>query len=165
MFRVMRSSIALGVVLGLAGCGDGGSQNPSPMSGPSAPTAPAPITPPAPPGTRVPVDWMEGYTLTAVSLSGVVYEMTPSGVTPVPGAVVYCERCGEITHTWATADANGFYRFPGDPATGGGIWLSPGQPTSIIARGVNFEPHPWLGRNLDVTITGDTPFDVELVRR
>ena len=56
---------------------------------------------------------MKGYTLTAASLSGVVYEMTPTGQAVIPGAVVYCERCGEITHTWATADANGFYRFPG----------------------------------------------------
>jgi hypothetical protein len=109
---------------------------------------------------------MAGYTLTAASLSGVIYESIPwLGKVPIPGAVVYCERCGEITHTWATADANGFYRFPGDLATGGGIWLSPGQPTSIIVRGVNFEQQPWFGRNLDVPITDDTRFDVELVRR
>jgi hypothetical protein len=84
---------------------------------------------------------------------------------PIPGAVVYCERCGEITHTWATADANGFYRFPGDPATGGGVWLHPGQPTAIIVAGVNFEEGTWLRRNLAVPMTGDTRFDVELVRR
>jgi hypothetical protein len=99
------------------------------------------------------------------ALSGVIYESTPTGHAPIPFAVVYCERCGEITHTWATADANGFYRFPGDLATGGGIWLSPGQPTSIVVRGVNFDQQPWLGRNLDVPITGDTRFDAELVRR
>lgn len=141
-------------VLALSGCGGGDSL-----------TGPSPVPPQAVVPTNPASDWLNGYTLTAASLSGVVYEMTPTGQVPIPGAVVYCERCGEITHTWATADANGFYRFPGDLATGGGVWLSPGQPTSIIVRGVNFEQQTWLGRNLDVLITGDTRFDVELVRR
>jgi len=147
-------------VLALSGCGGGDS---SPMAvGPSL--VPPRVVVPSPP-VSTGADWLAGYTLTAASLSGVIYESTRTGHAPIPFAVVYCERCGEITHTWATADADGFYRFPGDLATGGGIWLSPGQPTSIIVRGVNFEQQPWLGRNLDVPITGDTRFDVELVRR
>jgi hypothetical protein len=127
----------------------------------SAPPLGVTLTPPM----IAPVDWMAGYTLAAVSLSGVIYESWMGRNVPIPYAVVYCERCGEITHTWATADANGFYRFPGELATGGGIWLSPGQPTAIPVGGVNFEPQPWLVRSLSLTITGDTRFDVELVRR
>ena len=146
-------------VLALSGCGGGDSL--------TMPVGPSPLLPQAVlPPISTSSGWMAGYTLTAASLSGVIYELTPAGYpAPIPFAVVYCERCGEITHTWATADADGFYRFPGDLATGGGIWLSPGQPTSIIVRGMNFEQQPWLGRNLDVLITGDTRFDVELVRR
>jgi hypothetical protein len=147
-------------VLALSGCG-GGDSSPLPV-GPSL-DVPRVFVPSPPPVAAV--DWMAGYTLTAASLSGLIYESTPTGRAPIPGAVVYCERCGEITHTWATADANGFYRFPGELTTGGGIWLSPGQPTPILVGGVNFEPQPWLGRSLSVTITGDTRVDVELVRR
>ena len=40
MVSVIRSGVALVVVLGLAGCGDGA--DPSPMSGPSAPTPTVP---------------------------------------------------------------------------------------------------------------------------
>jgi len=106
-----------------------------------------------------------GYTLTAANLSGVIYESTPTGHVPIPGAVVYCELCGEITHTWATADANGFYRFPGEIAKGGGVWLVPGQLTPILVREVGFEQQTFVGRSLNVLIAGDTRLDVELVRR
>lgn len=108
-------------VFALSGCG-GFESATTPMA-PSS-VSPQPVVATRPAGT----DWMAGYILTAASLSGVVSEMTPTGQATVPGAVVYCERCGEITHTWATADANGFYRFPGDLATGGGVWLFQGNP-------------------------------------
>jgi hypothetical protein len=48
---------------------------------------------------------------------------------------------------------------------GGGVWLSPGRPTLISVRGVNFEQQMWVARNVDVPMTGNTRFDVELVRR
>src|SRR5215207_11200614 len=118
----------LAAVFTLSACTGGGDSSPM-LVGPSP--APPVVFTPTPPVTA-PVDWMAGYTLTAASLSGVIYESWMGGKAPIPYAVVYCERCGEITHTWATADANGFYRFPGELATGGGIWLSPGQPTAII---------------------------------
>jgi hypothetical protein len=158
--RTLRQSSFLVLALALSGCGGADSS--------LMPVGPSPVPPqaavPSPP-VATGADWLAGYTLTAASLSGVIYASTFAGHAPIPFAVVYCERCGEITHTWAIADANGFYRFPGDLATGGGIWLAPGRPTSIIVRGMNFEQQPWLGRNLDVPITGDTRFDVELVPR
>jgi hypothetical protein len=104
-----------------------------------------------------------------VSLSGVVYELTPTGRRPIAGAFVYCELCGTETHTFATADENGFYHFSGDLETGGGVWLVPGVRTPIAVGLYNSDftdppgqPRPgWR----EVLITGDTRFDIELVRR
>jgi len=156
---LMQSSLVL--VLALSGCGGGDSS--------LMPAGPSPVPPqavvPLPPISTSPGSWLAGYTLTAVSLSGVIYESTPVGQMPIPGAVVYCELCGEITHTWATADANGFYLFPGDITKAGGVWLSPGRPTPILVRGVAFEERTWFGRSLLAIIDGDTTLDVELIRR
>lgn len=154
--RTLVSTGLLALALTCWGCGDdssGTGLQPTPV-------APQPIVPPRPVS-----DWLNGYTLSEASLSGLVYEMTAAGQVPIPGAVIYCERCGDITHTWATANADGVYRFPGDPATGGGVWLSPGQPTRIIVRGVNFEEQTWFGRSIDVLIAGDTSLDIVLIRR
>jgi hypothetical protein len=133
------------LVLGLGGCG-GPDASPTPL-------APSPLLS-FPPGT-----------LTGVSLSGVVYELTPTGRKPIARALVYCELCGKETHTFATADDEGFYQFSGDLATGGGVWLTPGVPTPIIVGFYNpdFEDPPGGWRN--VLINGDTRFDIELVRR
>ena len=148
------------LVLGLGGCG-----------GPDAsrtPLAPSPLPPqavvPVPPAASFPPG-----TLTGVSLSGVVYELTPTGRKPIARAIVYCELCSEETHALATADDNGFYNFSGDLATGGGVWLSPGVPTSILVGYYNpdFEDPPGLPRRgwREVQINGNTRFDIELVRR
>ena len=114
-----------------------------------------------------------GYTLIGVSLSGVVYESTATGRAPIAGAVVYCEPCGEQTHTFAYADDNGFYHFSGDLALGGGVWVVPGEPTPLALGYYNkdYEDPPGLppSRNgsgwREVLIDGDTRFDIELVRR
>jgi hypothetical protein len=108
-----------------------------------------------------------------VSLSGVVYELTATGRTPIAGATVYCEPCGAETHTFAYADDNGFYIFPGDLAQGGGVWMRRGVPTPIAVGYYNqeYEDPPGLPRHhmgpgwRDVLIDGDTRFDIELVRR
>ena len=105
------------------------------------------------------------YTLTAASLSGVIYESSARGNSPLAGAVIYCELCGEITHTWATTDVNGVYRFPGELANGGGVWLAPGKPTPIIVGGVGFDLQTWVRQDLNVLIAGDTRLDVVLLRR
>jgi hypothetical protein len=84
---------------------------------------------------------------------------------PIAGALVYCEPCGETTHTWATADPNGFYSFSGDLANGGGIWLSAGKRTAASARADGYyDPSGLLSRR-EVLIVGDTRLDFELVRR
>ena len=149
------------LVLGLGGCG-GPDASPTPLApSPLPPQAVVPVPPPAsfPPGT-----------LTGVSLSGVVYELTTTGRKPIAGALVYCELCGKETHTFATADDGGFYQFSGDLATGGGVWLASGVVTPLAVGGwfnKDFEDPPGQPRPgwRDVLITGDTRFDIELVRR
>ncbi len=155
------------MLLGLGLCGCGGSDSTAtpftPSARPPQAVAPAPAPRPSfPPGT-----------LRGVSLSGVVYELTPTGRTPIAAAVVYCELCGEETHTFATADGNGFYQFSGDLAKGGGVWVVPGVATPIAVGYYNkdYEDPPGLpamGHGpgwREVLIDGDTRFDIELVRR
>lgn len=162
-------TLALGGVMalafGLGGCG--GSDSPAtpltPSSSPPQAVVPAPAPRPSfPPGT-----------LRGVSLSGVVYELTPTGRRPIAAAVVYCELCGEETHTFATGNEDGFYHFSGDLAKGGGVWVVPGVPTPIAVGYYNkdYEDPPGLpamGHGpgwREVLIDGDTRFDIELVRR
>jgi len=83
---------------------------------------------------------------------------------PIAGARVYCELCGEGTHTFATADANGFYRFSGDLADGGGVWLSPGIRTPVLVLADGYADPPGLAGRY-VLINGDTRFDMQMVRR
>lgn len=155
----------VGLTVALSGCSGSGYV--------STPVAPSPVPTQAviAPPTSAPASWLAGYTLTGVSLSGVVYEETPTGRVGIGGAPVYCEMCGEITHTWAIADANGFYRFPGDLATGGGVWLRPGTRTVVMARTDGYQDPPGVPLMFngtgwrEVLIGGDTRFDIQLVRR
>ena len=68
-------------------------------------------------------------------------------------------------HTWATADANGFYSFSGDLANGGGVWLSAGLRTPVSVQANGYQDPPWLGSERYVLINGDTRFDMQLIRR
>ena len=69
-----------------------------------------------------------GYTLSNVTLSGVVFEETLNGRAPIEGVGVYCELCSEGTHTWASTDSNGFYKFTG-------VWTGPSHfPASLLIR-------------------------------
>lgn len=107
----MRNKTVVGIALlvlaqGVAGCSATDSSSIS--LGPSAVPPQAAPPPPRPPGS-----WPAG-TLTGVSIFGVVSESTPTSRVPIPGARVYCELCGTETHTFTTADASGFYIFPGD---------------------------------------------------
>ena len=168
----MRNQTVVGIALlvlaqGVAGCGGTDSS--------STPLGPSPVAPqaaPPPPGPQG--SWPAGYTLTGVSLSGVVYESTPTGRVPIPGVRVYCELCGTETHTFTTADASGLYIFPGDLASGGGVWLS-GGPTPVFVENNGYRDPlglpPFSGvcpsgfGCREVLINGDTRFDIELVRR
>jgi hypothetical protein len=167
----MRKRTLVGIALlvlaqGLSGCGG--------TDDAFTPVAPSPVPSQAARPTVRPGSWTDRYTLTAVSLSGVVYELTPTGRVPIAGARVYCELCGTETHTFASADANGFYIFPGDLASGGGVWLSTALTPIFVENSGYRDPiglPPFSGvcppgfSCREVLIDGDTRFDIELVRR
>ncbi len=156
--RTVASLALAGLTLIVSACGSSTLVAPSPVP----PQAALPIPVP----TAAQGSWLSGYTLTSVSLSGVVYEETPTGRVGIAGAHVYCELCGEATHTWARADANGVYRFPEDAASGGGVWLRPGNTTAIgISHDGYQDPPGVLTGWRHVMISGDTRFDIQLVRR
>lgn len=159
----MRAIVAITLVFSVCAC----------HGGTPFPTSPTTTTPPNGPLPPAPGVSTATPTLRGVSLSGVVYELTPTGRTPIAGALVYCEPCGEATHTFATADENGFYHFSGDLARGGGVWVAAGVPTPIAVGPYNtaFKDPPGLPAVRhgpgwrEVLIDGDTSFDIELVRR
>ena len=129
---------------------------------PSAPTLPS--TSPQQPTARftpsIPV-------MLDVKLSGVVFELTPSGRAPIEGATLHCGACGAETHAWAYTDSKGFYEFigvwpDGFPVTV--IWVDKdgfGDPPGLPTPGL---PRPYGPGSRAVTIDGDTRFDIELVR-
>jgi hypothetical protein len=104
--------------------------------------------------------------LSAYTLSGVVFEMTSAGRTPIEGVGVYCELCGAETHTWATTDSNGFYSFAG--VWNAGVDITPlwvfkegyGDPPGF-ATPPNVPGPGWRG----VSVSRDTRFDIELARK
>jgi hypothetical protein len=144
----------------------------------TTPLAPSPLPPPqaaiAPTPQAVPSGYSAGYTLTASSLSGVVFDVTASGRSPIEGVTVYCDACGPFGHTWATTDRDGQYGFGGEVASGGGIWLSNAlTPINVSKEGYSDPdglPHLTMTvRNTagwrELRVAGDTRFDIELVRR
>ena len=143
---------------GLAGC-DGSSPT-SPTVSVAQPQPPIQTPQPTP-------SWPAG-SLADVTLSGTVYEVTPGGRVPIDHVAVYCELCGQETHSWAYTDANGFYSFFGVWLDGGpnhdsrigkdGFADPPGLPATT-------SPNPSGSGWRDVRVAGDTRFDVELVRR
>jgi hypothetical protein len=142
------------VAVGLAAC-NGGT--------PQSPTTPSTLKPPppAPPG-GVTLGVLRDYTL-----SGVVFEMTPTGKMPIQGVDVYCEPCGAETHSWSTTDENGFYSFTG--VWNAGVFATPisvqkdgyTDPGGVETTPPNPQGPGWR----EVMVNGDTRFDVELVRR
>lgn len=149
---------------GLSGCGA------SPV--PSQPSG-------VPPSSAVVHTPWTGYptamTLMGVNLSGVVFESTAAGRVPVAGVSVYCDQCGEVGHTFVETDANGVFRFSGDIAAGGGVWVQSGFTTYVIATKDGYADPPgmpvstWPGRPpagwREATVAGDTQLDIQLVRR
>ena len=136
--------------------------------------SPSPVPPTQAVAPPRPSGYSAGYTLSAVGLSGVVFEVTASGRSPLEGVTVYCDACGDFGHSWTTTDGTGEYRFSRDIETGGGVWLSNAL-TPINARKPGYgdpaglppltmtttDPTGWR----DVRIVGDTRLDIELVRR
>src|SRR5687767_12390684 len=102
------NTIRIGVVLVSLALASAGCESPRPM-----PTTATPVLsvgssfPAGPPSEAFPL-WHPDITL-----SGVISEAAPNGLVPLQGVRVYCEPCGEATHTTTFTDANGFYRFEG----------------------------------------------------
>ena len=110
------------------------------------------------PGTLVDVEVVGGALVVArtdvfppgtPTLSGVVFEATPSGRTPVAGAQVLIG----ISSGWrgALSDTNGFYSIPGVFNVRG--------PVHASKDGYHTPP------DASVVISGDTVLDIGLVRR
>ena len=137
----------LGIVIliaqALVGCGSEAVRS----SVPSAPSAP---TPP-PSVVTVQQAWPSGVFAPNVTLSGVVFELAQGAEVPIEGVGVYCELCGEETHTWASTDKKGFYSFKG-------IW---GNSVSIMVDKDGFEGPGWRF----IAISGDTRLDIQIARK
>ena len=139
----------------------------------SAPTAPTVLTT----SSTIPPAW-SGYptnpTLMSVAIFGVVSEVTANGPQPIEGVEVYCDSCGEVGHTSVKTDATGSYRFNGDLASGGGVWVQGGFTNYLIVTKDGYQDPPGLPALTwpstiagwrEVTVDGDTRFNIQLVRR
>jgi hypothetical protein len=146
------------LVLALAGCNGASS---------SSLTGPSPIQPPPTPQPNG-----RGEYVVDVTLSGVVFEMTPAGRVPIQGVSFYSsEQAGGVT------DINGVFKVkpvwvcpcdwaPSVEANMTAIWFEKagyefpaGLPASVFVFTGGSDGHR------DVKVQGDTQFDVELVRK
>lgn len=94
------------------------------------------------------------------TLSGVVYESTPSGPVPIEGVEVYCDSCGSpVGHTWVYTNTAGFYSLS---------WAFNGTHPLFVTKAGYEIADPNLrdgyGR-ITATVRGDTRFDIQLARR
>ncbi len=159
MTKKVQLAVALLMVQLLAGCGRASSLIPSaPSPAASSTASPSTAAPSAPVTLPAPSPFVPNITL-----SGVVTEIVQGAPVPIEGVSVYCEPCGEGTHTYAYTDSKGFYTFTGVWGTSFSIWVHkdgyqdpPGTKNSSFPIGAGWR---------DVTINGDTRFDVQLVRK
>jgi len=169
--RTHSGFLALVFVAGLAGC-----ESASPTS-PTAPSRPQPQQTPRPTGSGP-----DTYNVADVILSGVVYEVTPIGRVPIEGVHVLSDYFHVFPAPHVVTDSHGFFSFrpvwvcpcswaPWVDAGITSIWVDKdgyeipaGQPASIFGRRLDPDVLPDY-RLRDVTINGDTRFDIELVRR
>ena len=97
--------------------------------------------------------------IVSYTLSGVVFETTAAGQTPVGDVEIYCDSCGSPDgHTFVYTDANGFYRLS---------WTTNGV-HSLLIRKTGFEVVGPTGEprgKINATVRGDTRLDIELARR
>jgi hypothetical protein len=156
--RTSTRSFLFVLTLVLAGCHGASS---------SLPTGPSTIQPdltPRPSG--------HGEYIVDVTLSGVVYEVTPAGRVPIQGVSFYSsETAGGVT------DINGVFKVKP-------VWVCPcdwslsveANMTAIRFEKAGYEDPPGLPKSLfdftggsngfrDVKIQGDTTLEVELVRK
>lgn len=99
---------------------------------------------------RLVVTWTDLFPPGTYTLSGYVTEATPTGLVPIENAEV--DRLNEEQGGWdsATTDKNGFYQLHG---------LSDGSRQAAIAK------QGYLTIQQNIPVSGDTRFDVQLVRR
>jgi hypothetical protein len=95
-------------------------------------------------------------------LSGRVFEVTEAGHMPIEGVELYCDGCGSpVGHTFVLTDTDGLYSFS---------WTLNGLNPLFVTKAGYVIVDP-TGKLLDregrvqVTVNGDTRFDVQLVRR
>jgi hypothetical protein len=95
-------------------------------------------------------------------LSGVVFEITASGRRVVEGVELYCDSCGSpVGHTFTNSDARGRYQFG---------WSLDGSHILQVWKEGYVLAHPAGSYNseteyVSATVSGDTQFDIEVVRR
>ena len=145
-----------------------------------SPTAPSTAQPQQPPGAAG--SGPDTYSVADVILSGVVYEVTPMGRVPIEGVRVQSDYFHVFSTPDVMTDSNGFFSFrrvwvcacSWAPWVDAGITsiyvdkdgyeVPAGQPFSVFHHPL----YPDARRDdrlRDVTINGDTRFDIELVRR
>jgi hypothetical protein len=134
------------------GCGDGRSPSPIAPTPPQTPSTPTPASP-----------------AILYPLSGVVFEVTSAGNTPVEGVEVYCEPCGPPDgHSARYTAADGVYSFDGAGGVATGRielllakrgYILPNQPDLSGPSG-----NSWMGR-VSVTVTGVTRYDIQIIQK
>ena len=157
------NTIRIGVVLAVslapafAGC-----ESPGPM--PTAASPVVPVAPSSPAGLAGPPSNPFPMYAPNTTLSGIVSEVTSNGPVPLEGVRVYCEPCGEQTHTSTYTDAKGFYTFKGIWNTTFAIRVSKDgyvDPPGMELNTIYPQGPGWR----DVRIDGDTQFDTQLTRK
>ncbi len=165
--RTQTGCLLFVLATGLAGC-DGASPSPT------APSAVQPQQPPVPTGSG-----RDTYSVADVILSGVVYELAPTGRVPMEGVRVVSDYFHVLPTPEVVTDSTGFFSFrrvwvcpcSWAPSVDAGITairveragyeFPAGQPGSIFEVNAEVKDR----RLRDVPINGDTRVDIELVRR
>jgi len=156
--------LLLALAAALSACDSGGARRPTTL----APTAPSPA--PAPPSGSL-------FAMADVTVSGVVYEVTPTGEVPIEGVVISNGE-GPSRMVPQLTDENGYFSFrpvwvcpcAGNPGNG----PVPAGMTFLIIRKTGYEDPRGLPESVfrphdtgyrDVMIVGDTHVRMQLVRR
>jgi hypothetical protein len=103
--------------------------------------------------------------VTTFTISGVVFEQTAAGRTPLENVDLYCDSCGEIGvgHTFTRTDTNGHYTFVGVFAGNNPIQVSKAGYQYPDGQLIGSGSPQWYMRQ--VSVVGDTRLDIELVRK
>ena len=163
--RTLTGFLFWGMIAGLAGCDSARAPGP---------TAPSPVAQQTPNPNPNPTPAGPAFSVADVTVSGVVYEVTPTGETPIEGVSVSNGE-GPFRMVPQLTDANGFFSFKGVwvcPCAGG-LVIPPGMTFLIIGKN-GYEDPPRLSESVfrphatgyrDVFIDGDTHVRMQLVRR